>query len=310
MALGTANLGGARRYNAAALRAARFPRPRSAAPLAVLGAFALLLIAAPSALADAFTPEHGGGSRNADDIHTLFVIGMVIGGVVFAGVEGVLVYSLIRFRKRRGGPEPAQIRGNTPLELGWTIAAAAIVMILAGVTFAYLGDIKNPEASARAGASAASSVQVAAIDQAAVPKDHALNIRVNGQQYLWRYDYPVKGDQPVFSYYDMYVPVGTTVTLRITSSDVAHSWWIPKLGGKADAIPGHTNSTWFRIDRPGTFTGQCAELCGEGHADMRARVIALPPDRFQAWLERQAADIKDSQAKLSLQRRIRGEGGS
>ncbi len=267
----------------------------------MLGALALLLIAAPSAFADFFTPENAGGSRNSNDIHTLFVIAMVIGGVIFALVEGVLVVSLIRFRRRRGGPEPAQIRGNTPLELGWTIGAATIVLILAVITFAYLGDIKNPERSLP-------SAQVASIDQAPVPHDHSLQIHVNGQQYLWRYDYPARGGQQVFSYVDMYVPVGTTVTLKITSSDVAHSWWIPKLGGKADAIPGHTNSTWFRIDKPGVYAGQCAELCGEGHADMRGRVIALPPDQFQAWTVRQAADIKDAQAKLSLAREIRGEG--
>ena len=276
--------------------------------MAVLGALALLLIAAPSAFADFFTPESKGGSRNADDIQTLFVIAMIIGGVIFAGVEGVLVYSLIRFRRRRGGPEPAQIRGNTPLEMGWTVGAAAVVAVLAAITFVFLGDIKNPERSLPSGPTAGSALQVASIDQAGVPGGRALQIHVNGQQYLWRYDYPVKGGQQVFSYYDMYVPVGTTVTLKITSSDVAHSWWIPKLGGKADAIPGHTNSTWFRINKPGVYTGECAELCGEGHADMRARVIAVPPAQFQAWLARQAADIKDAQAKLSLARQIRGEG--
>jgi cytochrome c oxidase subunit 2 len=149
---------------------------------------------------------------------------------------------------------------------------------------------------------------VAALDQSAVPGHHSLPIHVNGQQYIWRFDYPAMGQQQVFSYHDMYVPVGTTVTLDITSSDVAHSWWIPKLGGKADAIPGHTNHTWFRINKAGRYQGQCAELCGENHADMTARVIALPPDRFQAWLRNQAADIQDSQAQLSLARRIRGEG--
>jgi cytochrome c oxidase subunit 2 len=288
------------------LPAVRFPRPRSAAPLAAIGALALLLVAAPSALADALTPEHAGGSRNADDIHTLYVIALAIGAVIFCLVEGVLITALIRFRKRRGGPEAAQIRGNTPLELGWTVGAASIVLILAALTFAYLGDIKNPEPSAP-GSMAAGSVEVAALNQAAVPGDRALQIRVNGQQYLWRFDYP--GKDQVFSYHDMYVPVGTTVTLKITSSDVDHSWWIPQLGGKADAIPGHTNDTWFRINKAGSYVGQCAELCGEGHADMRARVIALPPDRFQAWMARQAADIKDAQAKLSLTRQIRGQSG-
>ena len=92
---------------------------------------------------------------------------------------------------------------------------------------------------------------------------------MNGQQYLWRYDYP-GGD--VFSYYRMVVPTNTTVVLKITSSDVIHSWWIPKLGGKADATPGHTNETWFKISKAGIYEGQCAELCGSNHADMRAEV--------------------------------------
>jgi cytochrome c oxidase subunit 2 len=271
----------------------------------VLGALTLLLIAAPAAFGNAISPEHGGGSRNADDIHTLYTIALCIGAVIFVLVEGVLITSLIRFRKRRGGPEAAQIRGNTPLEVGWTLGAAAIVTILAVLTFAYLDDIKNPEASATGVARGDAGIHLASLHQAAVPGGKALQIHVNGQQYLWRYDYP--GKDQVFSYYDMYVPVGTTVTLRITSADVVHSWWIPKLGGKADAVPGHTNDTWFRINKAGTYEGQCAELCGDGHADMRARVIALPPDQFKTWLARQAADIKDSQAKLSLARQIRGE---
>lgn len=277
---------------------------RRALPLAVVGALLVLLAAAPGALANAISPEHAGGSRNADDINTLYVIALVIGAVIFLGVEGVLITALIRFRKRRGGPEPAQIRGNTPLELGWTIGAAAVLVMLTAISFAYLGDIKNPQESKPG--SLAGTVEVAALHQPKVPGGKSLPIAVNGQQYLWRFSYP--GNDQVVSYHDMYVPVGTTVTLKITSSDVAHSWWIPQLGGKADAIPGHTNDTWFRIDHPGTFNGQCAELCGENHADMRARVIALEPDKFQAWMARQAADLKASQAELSLSRKIRGEG--
>ncbi|HEX8242968.1 MAG TPA: cytochrome c oxidase subunit II [Longimicrobium sp.] len=266
----------------------------------MLGAVALLLAAAPAAMGDAFTPEHAGGSRNADGIHTLFVIAMILGGLIFVLVEGVLITALIRFRRRRGGPEAAQIRGNTPLEIGWTLGAAAIIVALAVITFVYLGDIRTPEASK------AGTVQVASLHQPKVPGGKALRVVVTGQQYLWRFEYP--GKEQVFSYHDMYVPVGATVTLKIRSSDVAHSWWIPQLGGKADAIPGHTNDSWFQVDRPGTFYGECAELCGENHADMRARVIALPPARFQAWLRRQAADIREAQAQLSLSRKIRGEG--
>ena len=111
-----------------------------------------------------------------------------------------------------------------------------ILVVLAVVTFIYLGDIKNPPASGPDGL--AQGVQVASIDQSAPPRDggRTLTIGVNGQQYLWRYEYP-GGD--AFSYFEMVVPTNTTVVLKITSSDVIHSWWIPKLGGKADATPGY-----------------------------------------------------------------------
>jgi cytochrome c oxidase subunit 2 len=134
---------------------------------------------------------------------------------------------------------------------------------------------------------------------------------VNGQQYIWRFDYPgfTPGSAGVFSYHDMYVPINTTVTLDITSSDVDHSWWIPALGGKADAIPSYVNHTWFRISKPGVYTGQCAELCGENHADMRARVIAVTPQAFKNWEKRQAAEYTQSQALLALTRKEFGANG-
>jgi cytochrome c oxidase subunit 2 len=127
-------------------------------------------------------------------------------------------------------------------------------------------------------------------------------IGVNGQQYLWRYTYP---GNDVYSYYKMVVPTNTTVVVKITSSDVAHSWWIPKLGGKADAIPGHVNQTWFKISKEGTYKGQCAELCGENHADMRAVVQAVSPARYQAFVARQRIELKAAQRALSAQRTAR-----
>ena len=250
-------------------------------------------------------PEDRSGSPNAEDITTLYRWGMALGTIIFVIVEGVLIYSLIKFRYRRGGPEPAQIRGNTTLEVSWTIGAALFLVILTTVTFIYLGNIENPQAS-NTDAQAA-GVKFAVIGQEEVPGGKKLQVRVNGQQYLWRYDYDGPGDKQLFSYHDLYVPVGTTVVLKITSSDVVHSWWIPELGPKSDATPGHTNDTWFRVDKAGEYYGECAELCGDNHADMRARVIALPPDEFAAWQERQATDIEQSQAFLSLQRKVRGE---
>ena len=287
-----------------------------------IGALTAALIAAPSAFAGVLAPESGGGSPNAHHIKTLYLIAFALGILIFLLVEVVLIYSLVKFRWRRGGEPPAQIRGNTKLEIGWTIGAASILVVLVVVTFIFLGPIKNPSGSKPGGyvaelnesgggkaAPARPGLQFAALEQRQPPgpANTHLNIHVNGQQYLWRFDYP--GQTQVFSYTDMYVPTNTTVTLDITASDVDHSWWIPKLGGKADAIPGHTNHTWFRISEPGTYEGNCAELCGDGHADMIGRVIAVPPDEYKAWLTRQAGYIKESQALLALERRTRGANG-
>ena len=263
---------------------------------------AVLLAMAPVAAADVLTPESG-GSPQAEDIDTLYKVTLYIAIVIFLLVEGVLIWSLVKFRARRGGPAAAQVRGNTPLELGWTVAAALILVVLTVVTFVYLGDIENPPPSGPDGL--AKGVEVASIDQRSPPRSGGptLNLKVNGQQYLWRYDYP--GREQLFSYHEMVVPTNTTVTLDITASDVIHSWWIPKLGGKADATPGHTNRTWFKISKPGVYTGACAELCGPNHADMRAEVRAVPPPEFEAWARRQRADIKQAQVELPAQRRRR-----
>ena len=107
----------------------------------------------------------------------------------------------------------------------------------------------------------------------------------------------------------MVVPTNTTVTLDITGSDVIHSWWIPKLGGKVDGVPGHTAETWFKITKPGRYYGQCAELCGSGHADMRAVVHAVSPAAYEAWADQQREDIKAAQEGLAQQREDREQRG-
>jgi cytochrome c oxidase subunit 2 len=293
--------------------------PVRAFSLALLGATFLILVMAPGAMADVLTPESGGGSKNAESIDTLYKIALFLGFLIFLLVEGVLIWVLIKHRYRRGGPEPAQIRGNTTLEVSWTIGAALLLVVLTVVTFFYLGDIKNPPASNDNGlVNASASRQYATIDQPKPPGDakNFLTIEVNGQQYLWRYRYP----NSAISYYDMVVPYDTTVVLNITSSDVAHSWWIPKLGGKMDAIPPedkYINKTWFKVTEKGNsrygqftgasiFTGACTELCGDNHADMRARVIALPVDQYKRWVEEQKRLIDESQAALAKQREARG----
>jgi cytochrome c oxidase subunit 2 len=276
--------------------------------LATLAALGLLLALAGGAFADAITPESG-GSPNADQIDSLYKLVLAVAVVVFLGVEGALFYSLFKFRARKGAVA-AQIRGNTRLEIAWTLGAAVILVVLAVITFAKLGAIRNPPNSGPNGAQLADGVLVASGPSKRLPPNgRSLNIQVNGQQYIWRYTYP-DGDtndlNNAFSYQEMVVPVDTTVTLEIRAQDVAHSWWIPKLGGKFDAIPGYTNYTWFKI--PGrlagkVFTGQCAELCGRNHANMTAQVRAVTPQQYEQFITRRKADIKAADAAAAVQRK-------
>jgi cytochrome c oxidase subunit II len=238
-----------------------------------------------------FTPESG-GSPNADSIDSLYKITLYIALVIFVLVEGALGYALWKFRARKGAVA-AQIRGNTQLEVAWTVAAALTLVVLAVFTFAKLSSIQDPPNSASTGDTLVgeSGPLYASSERKLPPNGKSLNIEVNGQQYIWRYTYP-GGSNPdgldnPYSYEQMVVPTDTTVTLDITAQDVVHSWWIPQLGGKYQAVPGYHNYAWFRIHKPGVYKGQCAALCGRGHARMIAVVEAVPPAQFDAWLATQ-----------------------
>ena len=273
-------------------------------PLGIVVLLALVMVAYPLA-GGTVAPLGGAGSPSADDTRLLYIIALAIGVIIFLAVEGALIYSLINHRFQRGRPEPDQIRGNTRLEVGWTVAAAVVLVIVAVLTFAFLPGIRTPEASDPSGLRAQTQGAVATLDQPPPSGGERLTVNVVGQQYLWRHDYP--GREPVFSYYEMVVPVNTTVLLNITSSDVIHSFWAPELFPKADAVPGHTNHAWFKATKPGVYDGACAELCGENHAQMRNSVRVVPVAEFHAWRARQAQAIRESQALLSLSRRI-GQG--
>jgi cytochrome c oxidase subunit 2 len=277
--------------------------------LALLAAVAGSLLAATSASADIFTPD-AGGSPNADAVDSLFKLVGVMGLLVFLGVEGVLFWSMWKYKARKGRVA-AQIHGNTKLEIGWTVGAAVILVFITAVTFIQLNDITQPARSdidANGQTASTTSTLFATIDQPKPPGGDALTIKVDGQQYVWRYQYP--GPKRVFAYTDMVVPVGRTVVLEITADDVAHSWWIPELGGKQDALPGYVNKAWFKATKPGTFGGQCAELCGRNHANMIAQVRAVPFEEYQSWYDRRAADIQRAQDEGARQRRelIEAEG--
>jgi cytochrome c oxidase subunit 2 len=271
--------------------------------LITLAVTALVLAVAGPASADFWTPEDG-GSPQADRIDTLYKIVLVVAAVVFFGVEGVLFWTLTKFKARKGAVA-AQIRGNTRLEVGWTVGAAVILIVLAVVTFVMLPGIRNPEETGANGLQLADGVLTAQVDERRPPGGKSLDIVVNGQQYIWRYTYPDGDDNSLnnpFAYEELTVPTDTTVTLDIVAQDVAHSWWIPELGGKFDAVPGYTNHTWFKISKPGVYRGQCAELCGRNHANMVARVRAVPPAEFEAFLARQRRDTQAADEAAARQR--------
>ncbi|HZV75111.1 MAG TPA: cytochrome c oxidase subunit II [Conexibacter sp.] len=276
-------------------------RPESSLRRRLVAALLLATIAslvfASGAFAGFLTPESG-GSPNADQINSLYKIILYIAIVVFVVVEGALFYSLVKFRAKKGRVA-AQIHGNTRLEITWTVAAALILVVLAAVTFAKLGSIQNPPNSSADGLQLADGVLTASTTEPSPPNGKKLTICVTGRQYIWRYTYGANCTSNAFglpySYQEMVVPANTTVVLDIQATDVIHSWWIPKLGGKFDAVPGYHNYTWFKAPRAGElYRGQCAELCGRNHADMTARVRVVSPSDYETWLADQKQAITDA----------------
>jgi cytochrome c oxidase subunit 2 len=289
-------------------------KPRTRPPIAVLLTVALSaaaiasLVLAPGALANFFTPKSG-GSPNANEIDSLYKIILYIAAVVFAIVAGALLYSVYKFRARKGAVA-AQIHGNTRLEIGWTVGAALILVILTVVTFVKLPGIINPPNSDQRIALAASTTEPNP------PNGKKLTICVQGRQFIWRYVY---GDGCLnnyfnnklpYSYTQMEVPVGETVILKIQANDVIHSWWIPSLGGKVDAVPGYTTYTWFKVTHAGKYRGQCAQLCGRGHAQMIAFVKAVPPSEYEAWIKQQKQAIQTANSQVTSLRQILTSNGN
>lgn len=294
-------------------------RRRLACALALATLIALALPA--SALALRITPESG-GSPNADEISTLYEIVLYIAIVIFVVVEGALVYSLVKFRWRKGA-KAAQIHGNTRLELGWTIGAAVILVVLATITFVKLPDILDPPnggpnglavASADSAPGGSRAVLSASTTAPSPPNGKKITITVTGRQYIWRYTYGPDFGSP-YSYETMVAPADTVVVLKVQATDVIHSWWIPEMGGKFDAVPGYTNWTWFKAPMPKdpvrgkVYTGQCAEFCGRHHANMLARVRVVSPATFRAWLAGQKARIRRANLNAErLRRQLQAQG--
>jgi cytochrome c oxidase subunit 2 len=272
-----------------------------------LGATALVpvslavnLLLAPSAMA-ACCSVSTGASPNARSIHSLYNIIFYIAIVVFLAVVSVLLYSVYKFRASKH-PVASQIHGNTRLEIGLTISAALILVVLATVTFIKLPGIINPPDSE----ANASAVLSASLTSPNPPNGQKVTICVTGRQFIWRYTYGANCNKSAwaqrlpYSYQEMVAPAGVTVDLVIQSSDVVHSWWVPALGGKVDAVPGFTTYTWFRADKANElYHGQCAQLCGRQHAFMTALVKIVTPQHYAAWLTQQSKEINQQNEQLT-----------
>lgn len=286
------------------------PAALIAAPSLAIG---MLLVSAPGAFAF-ITPE-AGGSPNANSIDDLYKIVLYIGAVVFVVVEGALGYACYKFSSKRN-KVAVQTHGHTGLEIGWTLGAVAIVIVLAVATLLELGSIRNPPNSNADGYSTASAggALYADAEQKLPPNKKGLEIEVVGRQYLWQYIYPggeKDGLGAPYSYEQMVVPTNTTILINAVSMDVVHSWWIPELGGKIQVVPGYHNYTWFKIEKPGIYRGQCANICGQGHARMIASVRAVPPAQFEEWLANQKKEISEANIEAAKERhKLESESGT
>ena len=198
----------------------------------------------------------------ADTQASLFIFIFWIAVVVFVLVEGALIYSILKFRRRGSSDDslPAQIHGNNKLEIIWTIIPVFILIAIAIPTIKTIYDHNGP------------------------PSDEGpvLEVNVRAHQWWWEIDYP--GEDVVTSN-EIHIPVGQWVNFTMHSDDVIHSFWVPKLAGKLDIIPGDVRQLAMKADEAGFFFGQCAEFCGEAHAKMRFRVKAEEPEEFQNWLD-------------------------
>lgn len=267
------------------------------------------LVIAPSAFANAIGPKSG-GSPNANNIHTLYLIIFGLAVLVFIGVEGALVYAVYKFRASKGAVAE-QIHGNTKLEIGWTSAAAVIVTFIAIVTFIMLPGITDAPNSGSNG-----YVLSASLTQPTPPNGQKLVVCVTGRQFIWRYTYGAGCDKHAFardlpySYQEMVVPSNTTVSLVIQSNDVIHSWWVPSLGGKVDAVPGYTTYTWFKaLHANELYHGNCAQLCGRQHAFMTALVKVVTPAQYGAWIAQQSLLIKAANDQVTQLRQLLSQQG-
>jgi len=243
------------------------PAPRRRWPLAIVAAAGVVLAGcAKNAPQDTFQPR----GSNAKNINQIALPVFIIAGVVMTIVILVVAYIVWKF-KDRGQDIPEQSHGNPKLEIALTILPALILAAIAVPTV----------------------VKVFNLNKKA---DTQCIVNVTGQQWWWEYDYPtgkcgdVEIKAPIVTAGELVIPSKVNVLLRITSRDVIHSYWIPRLNGKRDAVPGRLHTLRMEADQPGLYTGQCTEFCGLSHARMREAAVALETADFQTWVDNQLKD--------------------
>jgi cytochrome c oxidase subunit 2 len=237
----------------------------------------VLLLALGAALALASVAYAGNGgfapetphSPNAERINDSYKWIAIFTFGIFVLVEGTLIYFIVKYRRGRRSrtAEGPQVHGATRLELIWTGIPVLILAAIAGFIFYELPGIKDvPKARAQGG---------------------PLTIRVDAHQFYWQFTYP----DGTISIDELHAPLDRVVRVDIYSHDVDHSWWIPQLGGKFDAIPGRETHTWFQANQVGTYKGRCGEFCGVFHAEMAARVVIDGPSDYESWLASQDEQV-------------------
>jgi cytochrome c oxidase subunit II len=234
-----------------------------------LASFALLAMAcARDAPLDTLRPA-GPIARQIDGLWDIVFAAAV---AVFVVVEGLLVLALFRFRRRKGDNEaPAQVHGNTRLEVAWTIAPAVLLAVLAVPTVLTIFALAREPAD-------------------------AMRVDVTGQQWWWQYEYP---EEKVVTANELHIPTGRPILLKLHSKDIIHSFWVPRLGGKQDVVPGRVNHVRLEADRPGEYAGTCVEYCGLSHANMRLKVFAHTPADFDRWVQGQLRAAAEPQRALA-----------
>jgi cytochrome c oxidase subunit 2 len=218
-------------------------------------------------------------SPGTEQIDTLMSVGFVAAVIVVVAVNVALFYALRRYRGSRG-TEPRQVSGGRRIQfrVGAVLTAFAAILLIVSIVFT--------DKARETPATGSDGLQVA--------HSEPLRIEATGQQWLWRYDYPNES----FSYYKLVVPVDTAVALDLISTDVVHTWFVPDLAGKRDAVPGKHNQVVFSADEVGTYEGSSATLSGQGYAPMRTAVEVVSPEEYEAFLKSQKADIQAAQDRV------------